>query len=176
MTIVKYFVMDSPVGPLTLLSRDSGLESISFGNREPEGAVRDLDANQAFITQLNEYFSGSRRAFLLPLAPRGTAFQRLVWEQLLQIPYGETQSYGSIARAIGKPGAARAIGMANNRNPIPIIVPCHRVIGTNGSLTGYAGGLDVKARLLALEGALLTKEHAATSHPRGGTTFAHAAL
>ena len=174
--MVKYLVMESPVGPLTLVAGANGLESILFGYREPEGGRRDFGANAAVVTQLNEYFSGNRVVFDLRLAPQGTSFQRLVWEQLLQIPSGETRSYGDIARALGKPGAARAIGMANNQNPIPIVIPCHRVIGANGALTGYAGGLGVKARLLALEGALLTKERAATSHPRGGLTYPRVAL
>jgi methylated-DNA-[protein]-cysteine S-methyltransferase len=101
--------------------------------------------------QLIEYLQGKRTVFDMPLAPEGTAFQRQVWEALLEIPYGETYSYGRLARDIGKPGAARAVGMANNRNPIPVIIPCHRVIGADGSLTGYGGGLPMKERLLALE-------------------------
>ena len=101
--------------------------------------------------QLAEYFAGRRKIFDLPLAPHGTDFQRLVWKALQNIPYGETRSYGEIAAMTGKPGASRAVGMANNRNPIAIIVPCHRVIGSDGSLTGYAGGLDLKRKLLELE-------------------------
>ena len=101
--------------------------------------------------QLNEYFSGTRREFDLPLAPHGTVFQMLVWEALRAIPYGETRTYGEIARMIGRPKAARAVGMACHNNPIAVIIPCHRVVGSAGSLTGYAGGLPVKERLLALE-------------------------
>lgn len=101
--------------------------------------------------QLTEYFAGERREFDLPIHAEGTPFQWAVWEQLRQIPYGETRSYGDIARALGKPGAARAVGMANNRNPIGIIVPCHRVVGATGALVGYAGGLDRKRYLLDLE-------------------------
>ncbi len=104
--------------------------------------------------QLKEYFSGARRVFSLPLSPGGTSFQRAVWEQLARIPYGETRTYGEIAAALGSPSAARAVGGACHRNPIGIVIPCHRVIGAHGSLTGYAGGLDVKAYLLRLEGAL----------------------
>ena len=160
--------MKSPVGLLTLVSSDDGLESVRFGNAVPEGSVEDVDSELPGLVQLNEYFTGRRRTFDLPLSLRGTAFQRSVWLQLLQIPWGETRSYGDIARAVGKPGAARAVGMANQTNPIPIIVPCHRVIGANGSLTGYAGGLDVKARLLALEG--VAREQTAASHSRGRST------
>lgn len=103
------------------------------------------------VRELEEYFAGERREFTFPTAAAGTPFQRLVWEALREIPYGETRTYGEIARRIGHPGAARAVGQANNRNPLPIVVPCHRVIGASGTLTGYAGGLDVKERLLELE-------------------------
>lgn len=169
-TIVKYMHLDSPVGPLTIVSGSHGLESLQFGHHRPDGGVEDARANAEAITQLQEYFSGVRQDFDLPLSPEGTAFQQSVWDQLRKIPFGETLSYGALARNLGMPGGARAVGMANNRNPIPIIIPCHRVIGANGALTGYAGGLDVKARLLALEGALPTKEHAATSQTRGRGT------
>jgi methylated-DNA-[protein]-cysteine S-methyltransferase len=104
--------------------------------------------------QLAEYFAGQRTAFELPLAPAGTPFQRNVWDALLAIPYGETRSYGELAAAVGKPGAARAVGRANHDNPIGVVIPCHRVIGAAGSLTGYAGGVDRKRYLLELEGAL----------------------
>ena len=108
-------------------------------------------AVQALIGQLSEYFSGVRAEFDIPLAPKGTPFQMLVWQELRRIPYGQTRTYGEIATAIGKPGAARAVGMACNRNPIWLLIPCHRVVGKNGSLTGYAGGLDMKQQLLKLE-------------------------
>ena len=104
--------------------------------------------------QLAEYFAGERTAFELPLAPAGTPFQRGVWDALLAIPYGETRSYGELAAAVGKPGAARAVGRANHDNPIGVVIPCHRVIGAGGSLTGYAGGVERKRYLLELEGAL----------------------
>jgi methylated-DNA-[protein]-cysteine S-methyltransferase len=104
--------------------------------------------------QLDEYLTGRRRDFDLPLAPRGTEFQRLCWDALRRIPYGETRSYGAMAREIGRPAAVRAVGRANHDNPIGVIIPCHRVIGANGSLTGYAGGLDMKRVLLELEGAV----------------------
>ena len=101
--------------------------------------------------QLNEYFAGVRREFDLPLAPRGTPFQQAVWQQLLRIPYGEVRTYGQLAAALGKPGASRAVGSACRRNPLCILIPCHRVVGADGSLTGYAGGLDIKEYLLELE-------------------------
>ena len=113
-----------------------------------------LDAAEA---QLREYFAGTRRTFDLPLAPRGTAFQQRVWAALRAIPYGETRTYGELAAAIGSPSASRAVGMANHHNPIPIVIPCHRVIGANGTLTGYAGGLEIKRKLLALEGITILK-------------------
>ena len=103
------------------------------------------------VKELEEYFQGKRKVFTVPCVPKGTDFQKRVWEALIQIPYGETRTYKEIAAAAGNPKASRAVGMANNRNPIPIIIPCHRVIGTNGSLTGYAGGLKVKEYLLKLE-------------------------
>jgi methylated-DNA-[protein]-cysteine S-methyltransferase len=108
----------------------------------------------AYVTELEEYLAGKRREFSFPLDPRGTDFQLACWRALLAIPYGETRSYADIARAVGKPNAFRAVGMANNRNPIAIVVPCHRVIASNGTLCGYGGGLDVKRKLLELEGAL----------------------
>lgn len=150
---MKYVSMDSPIGPLTLVSGADGLRSIVFGGQAPDGAELDARAHASVVSQLNEYFRGQRRAFDIPLAPHGTPFRRSVWRQLLRIPFGETRTYGDIARAMGNPGAARAVGMANHDNPIPIVIPCHRVVGADGSLTGYAGGLDVKARLLAMEGA-----------------------
>ena len=112
------------------------------------------DALQPYIQQLEEYFAGTRREFTFPLDLRGTEFQVACWNALLAIPYGETRSYGDIARAVGKANAFRAVGMANNRNPIAIVVPCHRVIASDGTLCGYGGGLDLKRRLLELEGAL----------------------
>lgn len=108
-------------------------------------------AAQDVTDQLSEYFSGTRTEFDIPLAPNGTPFQKLVWRELCRIPYGQTRTYGEIAAAIGNPGAARAVGMACNRNPIWLIIPCHRIVGTGGKLTGYAGGLDLKRRLLDLE-------------------------
>ncbi|WP_331717322.1 methylated-DNA--[protein]-cysteine S-methyltransferase [Yinghuangia sp. ASG 101] len=153
----RYAVVGSPVGEL-LLTGDgealSGLFMLPDAKYVPEiGAdwIRDETAFDAVRTQLDEYFAGERRAFDVPLAPRGTAFQRSVWRELTAIPYGRTMSYGAMAAALGTPTASRAVGAANGRNPISIIVPCHRVIASNGALTGYAGGLDRKRRLLALE-------------------------
>ena len=149
---MKYALMDSPVGRLTVASGDGGLRIVAFGDQIPDRAIRDAEANGLALVQLREYFGGRRRDFDLPLDLRGTDFQLRVWRVLKQIPYGESRSYGQIAAAIGKPGAARAVGMANHHNPISIVVPCHRVIGHDGSLTGYGGGLAIKAALLELEG------------------------
>lgn len=132
----------------------SRLTAIRFGADGAQDASPLLDAAEA---QLREYFAGTRRTFDLPLAPRGTAFQQRVWAALRAIPYGETRTYGELAAAIGSPSASRAVGMANHHNPIPIVIPCHRVIGANGTLTGYAGGLEIKRKLLALEGITILK-------------------
>jgi methylated-DNA-[protein]-cysteine S-methyltransferase len=154
-----YKMMDSPVGRLTLVATDDGLAAILWENDSPRRVRLNLaaedDRHPLLVEtehQLQEYFAGRRQEFTVPLDPAGTAFQRQVWNALLTIPFGETRSYGQIARQIGKPSAVRAVGAANGRNPVSIITPCHRVIGSGGKLTGFAGGLDVKARLLALEG------------------------
>jgi|tagenome__1003787_1003787.scaffolds.fasta_scaffold20965479_5 methylated-DNA-[protein]-cysteine S-methyltransferase len=150
--------VDSPVGELLLAADDTALRRLSFqSGPRPWGIPRDWapGTNAVLATtaaQLEEYFAGERRAFDLPLGFDGTAFQQQVWRALLEIPYGETTSYGEIARRIGKPpSASRAVGLANGSNPIAIVVPCHRVIGTNGSLTGFGGGLERKRTLLDLE-------------------------
>jgi methylated-DNA-[protein]-cysteine S-methyltransferase len=134
---------------------DGALTRIGFGGEEapaqPDPAPGDAPTLDAVAAQLRQYFAGERTAFDLPLNPRGNAFEQRVWAELARIPYGETASYSEIARRIGRLGAARAVGHANARTPIAIIVPCHRVIGSDGSLTGYAGGLDAKRALLALE-------------------------
>ncbi len=147
-------VHESPVGPLTLMSDGKALTHCEFEDpRYPfEVAPRGEDAIIAKARrQLDAYFAGKLRAFDLPLAPRGTDFQQRVWTALLTIPYGVTRSYGQQAAAIGSPKAVRAVGLANGRNPIAIIIPCHRVIGANGSLTGYGGGMARKRLLLDLE-------------------------
>lgn len=143
------FTMQSPLGFLTLTEENGAITALSFGGlRETAPETPLLQEAQR---QLNAYFSGTRRVFTLPLAPVGTPFQIAVWQALCAIPYGETRSYGEIAAAIGRPKACRAVGMANHQNPIAILIPCHRVVGKNGKLTGYAGGLERKRILLALE-------------------------
>lgn len=145
------FYYDTVIGKICIREEDGALTGLFFGDAARGGEERETDLLRTAAAQLREYLAGDRRDFDLPLAPRGTAFQRVVWEALQQIPYGETRSYGQIAAAVGNPKGGRAVGMANNRNPISIIVPCHRVIGADGSLTGYGGGLDIKRRLLNLE-------------------------
>ena len=151
----KAWTYQTELGELTLDENGEALTRLSFGGGLPQGAAREeAPLLQKAHGQLTEYLAGERRRFELPLAPEGTPFEQAVWAQLLKIPYGETCTYGGIAARLGKPGASRAVGMANHRNPIGIIIPCHRVIGKDGSLTGYAGGLGIKERLLILEGAL----------------------
>src|SRR5262249_9056140 len=148
--------MPSPVGSLRLVATTEALTGIWFATERDGALVRpDWEARRApfgdVIRQLDAYFRGTLRRFDLPLAPAGTPFQQAVWAALREIPYGQTVSYGELARLVGQPGAGRAVGAANGRNPIPIVIPCHRVIGADGRLTGYGGGLSVKAALLALE-------------------------
>ena len=156
---MNYHFLDTPIGTLRLVSSGAGLTSIEFPGRH--GIIEDEDIQAidpvlaAAAEQLSEYFDGTRHHFKLSLNPGGTAFQQTVWSALAEIPYGELRSYKDIAETIGKPKAVRAVGAANGRNPLPIVVPCHRVIGSDGSLTGFAGGLPAKTRLLTLEGALL---------------------
>lgn len=148
----------SPVGALTLVASSIGLAAILWENDDParvrlgeRSASSDHPVLNATRNQLAAYFAGERRAFDLPLDVRGTDFQKLVWAALLAIPFGETRSYAQIAAAIGRPTACRAVGAAIGRNPISIVAPCHRVVGSDGRMTGFAGGLVVKERLLALE-------------------------
>lgn len=141
--------LETPVGPVTITATGEAVTQIRFGTEIPDGSATPLLLKAA--TQLREYFAGTRRDFSLPLAPAGTPFQQSVWQALQTIPYGETRTYGHIAVQIGHNKSFRAVGMANNRNPIVIVVPCHRVLGYDGKLTGYAGGLDIKERLLDLE-------------------------
>jgi len=155
MDTVQYRTMDSPVGLLTLAGRGERLQHLRMVDQtyEPNRAdwQRDDSAFADAVAQLDEYFRGERREFDLELDLGGTDFQRRVWTALLTIPYGETRSYGQIATQIDAPGAFRAVGLANGHNPIGIIVPCHRVIGSNGSLTGYGGGIERKKMLLGME-------------------------
>ena len=156
MTSLRYRKLDSPIGQLTLVANEGDeLTHVLFeGDNPPKDARPDKDCAKEAVRQLTEYFSGKRRNFALRLAPSGTEFQKDVWSALCEIPYGETRSYAQIAQAVGRPIATRAVGAANGANPIPIIVPCHRVIGSNGTLTGFGGGLPTKRKLLELEGAL----------------------
>jgi methylated-DNA-[protein]-cysteine S-methyltransferase len=149
--------LDSPIGRLRLVSDGEHLVKIEFENQYSgdEAANESSDpVLEASARQLKEYFAGKRRKFDLPLAAAGTDFQRSVWAALAAIPYGELRSYRDIAQSIAKPKAVRAVGAANGRNPLPIVVPCHRVIGADGSLTGFAGGLEAKTFLLELEGVI----------------------
>ncbi|HYS46159.1 MAG TPA: methylated-DNA--[protein]-cysteine S-methyltransferase [Rhizomicrobium sp.] len=169
-SIAKTYVsttMLSPVGRLTLVASDTGLAAVLWENDDPKRvplAAAGEDARHPVLReaerQLKEYFAGARTSFDVPLDFHGTEFQKRVWAALLTIPFGETRSYGEIARTLGKPSAMRAVGAANGRNPISIIAPCHRVIGANGQLTGFAGGLKAKAHLLALEARPATKRAA----------------
>ncbi len=162
---------DSPIGPLRVASTAAGLAYVELPHESGPGlrgrllrvlpdaeVVEGFAPNRVAITQIREYLEGKRTEFDLPLDLRGTAFQMTVWTALLEIPYGETRSYAEIARIVGRPRAARAVGAANGANPVALVVPCHRVIATGGKLGGYAGGLELKARLLAME----------QSHPKQG--------
>jgi O-6-methylguanine DNA methyltransferase len=165
-------IVTSSVGPLFLAASEKGLVALEFDARLPGQQTirpnpRDLRAERnrtsfeesprsmrPYALELEEYFAGQRRGFTFPLDLRGTDFQRACWHALIAIPYGETRTYADIARAVGRPQGFRAVGMANNRNPVAIVVPCHRVIASDGTLCGYGGGLDIKRKLLQLEGAL----------------------
>jgi methylated-DNA-[protein]-cysteine S-methyltransferase len=156
MTSISYTTLASPIGQLFLVTDDSGLCQIRFANgkhpAKPDPTWKENPTPlQEPIRQLRAYFAGELETFDLPLAPQGTPFQRKVWKLLCDIPYGETISYGELARRAGNPKASRAVGLANGSNPIPIVIPCHRVIGSDGKLTGYGGGLPIKEKLLALE-------------------------
>ncbi|WP_261719857.1 methylated-DNA--[protein]-cysteine S-methyltransferase [Streptomyces sp. FZ201] len=153
-------VIDSPYGPLTLVADDgvlSGLYMTGQRHRPPEESFGPRDDHPAFAAaeeQLKAYFAGELKEFTLELRLKGTPFQRRVWDRLRTIPYGETRTYGQLADELGSPNASRAVGLANGRNPVGIIVPCHRVVGASGGLTGYGGGLDRKRRLLDFESGL----------------------
>ena len=172
MELLHFTRLASPVGPLFLAASGQGLVALEFDRRLPGQQTirpnpRDLRVESksvrfqeselelsCYVRELEEYFAGRRREFSFPLDLRGTDFQVACWRALLKIPYGETRTYADIARAVGRPQGFRAVGMANNRNPIVIVVPCHRVIASDGTLCGYGGGLDMKRKLLELEGAL----------------------
>lgn len=172
METLHYTILSSPVGPLFLAASQKGLVALEFDKRLPgqqtiRANPRDLrqesslvrfeespSALSAYTRELEEYFAGDRREFTFPLDLRGTDFQLACWRALVAIPYGETRTYADIARAVGRPRGFRAVGMANNRNPLAIVVPCHRVIASDGTLCGYGGGLETKRYLLELEGAL----------------------
>ena len=172
METLHTFNMNSAIGPLFLAASDRGLVALEFDARLPgqqsiRPNPRDLREGKngflledsprlmrPYVIELEEYLAAERREFTFPLDLRGTDFQRACWHALLAIPYGETRTYADIARAVGKPKAFRAVGMANNRNPIAVVVPCHRVIASDGTLCGYGGGLGIKRKLLELEGAL----------------------
>lgn len=169
---VVWAALPCPLGALLAVAREGALVRLSFAASPEEARARarhELDRTDGGRTaredpdaaplpelarQLEEYFAGRRRRFELALAPEGTEFQRRVWEELARIPWGETRSYGEVARAVGRPGGSRAVGMANNQNPLAVVVPCHRVIGADGSLIGYGAGLERKEHLLRLEGVL----------------------
>lgn len=161
MEILHFSRTSSPVGPLFLAVSEKGLVRLEFEARMQRLDSRKVELRESrealapYLQELNEYFAGERRDFSIPLDLRGTDFQLKCWRALLDIPYGETRSYRALAEAIGHPHAFRAVGMSNNRNPIAIIVPCHRVIAADGSLCGYGGGLDIKRKLLDLERAQL---------------------
>ena len=154
-------VIATPIGPLTLVADDDGLIAIEFGKPTSKSASEPTSSQRKVLAatekQLREYFAGRRTEFDLPLAPEGTEFQRRVWRELSRIPYGKRITYGEQAKRLARPSAARAVGAANGRNPLPIVVPCHRVVGSTGNLTGFAGGLKIKAQLLELEQATIAK-------------------
>lgn len=159
--MIFYDILSSPIGNLVLVANDNGLSKILFEDENQLGKIedswiKDADKLKEVSDQLKAYFANKLTKFNVKLTPEGTAFQKQIWQQLQEIPYGQTCSYQDIALSINKPNACRAIGMANSLNPIPIIIPCHRVIGKNGKLTGYAGGLGTKAKLLELENIELT--------------------
>ncbi len=154
--MIYYDFLPSPIGNLLLVANNTGLKQILFEDENQFGKikadwVKDPSKLKSVSDQLIAYFNKERTTFDVTLSPDGSAFQKQIWKQLLEIPYGKTCSYLDIAGSINKPSACRAIGMANSKNPIPIIIPCHRVIGKNGKLTGYAGGLETKAKLLKIE-------------------------
>jgi methylated-DNA-[protein]-cysteine S-methyltransferase len=163
---MNYSLLETPIGTLLIAGDEQAVRRIDFpkdgkpGTPQPEWTESSRGPVGQAMRQLREYFAGKRADFDLPLAPEGTEFQRTVWRNLQDIPYGETISYGELAKRVGNPKASRAVGAANGQNPIPIVIPCHRVIGANGKLTGFGGGLPTKEALLALETKQLKLNHA----------------
>ena len=181
MALTYYRTFDSPIGILTLAGEGDSLtnlvlEDVAHPPDDRRGWVEDPTAFCEVAEQLHDYFAGERTEFDVAVRPAGTDFQRVVWDALKKIPYGETRSYGDIASAIGRPGASRAVGLANGRNPIAIIIACHRVIGADGSLTGYGGGLKVKQALLDLERGVAAKRPRCTGATRASTPEARRLL
>jgi methylated-DNA-[protein]-cysteine S-methyltransferase len=171
--VTYWHEMGSVIGPLLLVGTEEALTNVCFQSgprpaRPDPLWVESARPFSAVVLQLDEYFCGSRQVFDLPLAPAGTAFQLAVWRALQGIAYGHTTSYGQLARELGNANGARAVGLANGSNPLPVIIPCHRVIGTDGSLTGFGGGLDIKQALLRLEGAACVADLFNTSAPAPG--------
>lgn len=148
---MTYCFFDTEIGRLTIAQKGNAISTIAFGEKVLPGEYKKTALSERAYMQLKEYFEGKRKVFDLPLAPEGTEFQLKVWKALMTIPYGHTACYSEIAQAVGNKKASRAVGAANNKNPIVIVIPCHRVIGKDGSLTGYGGGIDIKERLLELE-------------------------
>lgn len=153
--IMTYFTYSTLLGLVTFCEESGFLTAIVTGSHPDSGEEQESEVIRKGYTQFMEYLAGERTVFDLPIAPKGTDFQRRVWQALREIPYGQTRTYKQIAEAVGNPKAVRAVGMANNRNPLLVIVPCHRVIGTDGKMVGYAAGVDKKELLLRLEGSLL---------------------
>lgn len=150
--MINYFCYDTEIGRIKISEKDEKIIGLGFSDYKKENEIeKETDAIRKTYLQLKEYLSGKRKNFDIEIEMIGTEFQKKVWKELLNIPYGETRSYKDIAIAIGNGKACRAVGNANNKNPIAIIVPCHRVVGSNGSMTGYAGGLDIKEKLLKIE-------------------------
>jgi methylated-DNA-[protein]-cysteine S-methyltransferase len=145
------YTFSSPVGTLSIVENDNALTGLYIADNAPLSAVCENGLIKKTVQELSEYFAGTRTSFDIPVNPSGTDFQQSVWKQLQRIPYGQTRSYGDIAKAVGNPKAARAVGHANNQNHILIIIPCHRVIGADGSLVGFGGGIEMKQFLLDLE-------------------------
>jgi methylated-DNA-[protein]-cysteine S-methyltransferase len=173
--VTYWYEIDSPIGSLLLAGDEQALLQVHFQSGRhrlrPQPQWRHGGAAlRAAVVQLEQYFAGHRRSFDLALRLKGTPFQQRVWAELQRIPYGETLSYGELARRLGLSGGARAVGLANGSNPVPIIVPCHRVIGSDGSLTGFGGGLPIKRALLSLEGADCVADLFSPMQPNGATS------